>query len=116
MDSETTALMDHRSALKMYEALSQESRLLVFVTILAAGPEGYDFPDLNRVIQTRGTALSLHLRALQGAGLVQAYPRRDGRKTTWVVARADRWLELRAWMAAQTGGGWSTISPDVDVV
>jgi len=58
------------------QALAHESRLEVFLMLVAAGPEGLAAGALGKRLDLGPSALSFHLTRLRHAGLVRA--RRDG--------------------------------------
>lgn len=58
------------------QALAHESRLEVFLILMAAGPEGLAAGTLGKRLALGPSALSFHLTRLRHAGLVRA--RRDG--------------------------------------
>lgn len=107
MDSPRPSAIDPVSAVGMFTALSQPSRLAIFLQLLAAGPEGVATQGLAETLGTTGSALTLHLRALEGVGLIHVPARRRGQQTARVIARIDRFTELGAWMAEHgRGAGW----------
>src|SRR5690349_10951493 len=91
--------IDRAAAVKVFAALSQASRLAVFLQIAGVGPDGASTQSLGDTLQITGSALTLHLRALEAAGLVHVQMRRCGIQSPIVVARIDRWTELCAWVA-----------------
>lgn len=90
--------VDQATSLAMFTALSQASRLVVFVEILGAGRAGVAAQGLAEALGMKGSALTLHLRTLEAAGLIQVLIRPRGRQEARVVARIDRWAELCDWM------------------
>lgn len=101
---------------EMFAALSQVSRLAVFAEILAAGPDGVPGQALPRhavrTLGMKGSALTLHLRALEAARLIQVLIPPRGRQDARLVARIDRWAMLCAWMERPiAAAGWSLAAP-----
>ncbi len=97
---------------EMFAALSQVSRLAVFAEILAAGPDGVPGQGLARTLGMKGSALTLHLRALEAARLIQVLIPPRGRQDARLVARIDRWAMLCAWMERPiAAAGWSLAAP-----
>ncbi len=58
-------------------ALAQESRLLLFRSLVKRGPEGYTPGEIIERLGIPAPTLSFHLKTLSAAGLVVA--RREGR-------------------------------------
>lgn len=98
---------------EVFAVLSHISRLAVFAEILAAGPEGVPGHGLARALGMKGSALTLHLRALEAAGLIRVLIPPTGRHDARVVARIDRWATLCAWMARPIAvAGWGPEPPE----
>lgn len=98
---------------EMFAALSQVTRLTVFAAILDAGPQGMPGHGLARSLGMKGSALTLHLRALEAAELIHVLIPPQGRQEARMVARIDRWATLCGWMARPiSAGGW-TLDPHV---
>jgi hypothetical protein len=99
---------DSAQAFRILSSLSQPSRLAVFLQVVAAGPEGAPAPVLAGALHTTGSALTLHLRALEAAGLVEVRIRRQAKRSVAVVARLDRCAQLGRWFTEQCAqAGWS---------
>lgn len=116
MVSPSHAAVDQAAALQVFAALSQPSRLAVFLHVSGAGPGGMPSQGLAEVLGTTGSALTLHLRALEAAGLIKVQVRRRGQHNPMVVARIDRCAELVARMANYCReAGWSLdlVPPDL---
>ena len=90
-----TAAAAHR----IFSALSQPSRLAVFMHVAAAGPGGRPTQALAAALRTTGSALTAHLHALEGAGLVSVRVGPRGARAPVVVADVDRCLALALWLA-----------------
>ncbi len=103
-----TAAFDAAAANRMLAALAQPSRMAVFLQVVAAGPEGAPAATLASTLHTTGSALTLHLRALESAELVEVRIRRQPRRNVVVVARIDRCALLGHWFTEQCReAGWS---------
>ncbi len=70
--------MDKKIALDGLAALSQETRLDVFRTLVQAGPDGLSAGDIAERLGVVQNTLSSHLKKLEHAGLVSS--RRMGRQ------------------------------------
>ncbi len=64
-------------ALGVLSALAQPSRLRIFRALVAAGPAGLHAGQIGDTLRIPANALSFHLRALHGCGLVTL--QREGR-------------------------------------
>jgi DNA-binding transcriptional ArsR family regulator len=64
------AEIDLAAAAKVFAALSQPIRLAAFIHLVGLGPAGAAAETLGGTLHTRGSALTLHLRTLEEAGLV----------------------------------------------
>lgn len=64
-------------ALDVLSALGQPSRLRIFRALVAAGPAGLHAGQIGDALRIPANALSFHLRALHGCGLVTL--QREGR-------------------------------------
>lgn len=103
----STAAFDAAAANRMLAALAQPSRMAVFLQVVAAGPEGAPAGSLAGTLNTTGSALTLHLRALESAELVEVRIRRQPRRNVVVVARTDRCAQLGQWFVEQCReAGW----------
>ncbi len=69
--------MKPNHAVRMLEALAQETRLSIFRTLVQAGPQGLSAGAIAEAVGAPASTLSFHLKGLAGAGLVKA--RQDGR-------------------------------------
>ena len=82
------------SAAPVFAALGDETRLTVVARLSASGPQSIvrltDGTDVSR------QAITKHLHALEGAGLVQS--ERAGREQIWTL-RPERLAEARAYLA-----------------
>jgi DNA-binding transcriptional ArsR family regulator len=76
--------MDIESALILFDALSQETRLKAFRLLVRAGPEGLPAGSLSESLGTPHNTLSFHLSQLSHAGIVSS--RKAGRS---VIYSAD---------------------------
>lgn len=65
------------NAVRVLEALAQETRLSIFRALVQAGPEGLPAGAIGEAVGTPASTLSFHLKGLAAAGLVK--PRQDGR-------------------------------------
>lgn len=64
--------MESTEAVTALAALAHETRLALFRTLVAAGPDGMAAGDLARRVGVPASTLSHHLAALDHAGLVSA--------------------------------------------
>lgn len=69
-------MIEKSTAAEALQALAHETRLEVFLILMAAGPEGLAAGALGERLDLGPSALSFHLTRLRHAGLVRA--RRDG--------------------------------------
>lgn len=69
--------MDIKSLLKIFDTLSQETRLQVFRLLVQAGPEGLSAGAIGDELGILHNTLSFHLSHLSHAGIVTSY--RQGR-------------------------------------
>jgi len=69
--------MDNTSAVKIFAALAQESRLGLFRLLVQAGPDGLSAGSIAERLGMPSSTLSFHLKELVHAGVVQ--PRQAGR-------------------------------------
>lgn len=69
-------MIDKSTIVEALQALAHQSRLEVFLILVAAGPEGLAAGTLGERLDLTPSALSFHLTRLRHAGLVRA--RRDG--------------------------------------
>jgi ArsR family transcriptional regulator, arsenate/arsenite/antimonite-responsive transcriptional repressor len=76
--------MDETLAIKSLGALAQGTRLRIFRTLVAQGPQGLTPGQLSESLDVASTALSFHLKELSHAGLI--LQERDGRH---LIYRAD---------------------------
>jgi len=68
--------MDIKNSLKIFDTLSQESRLRVFRLLVQAGPEGLSAGAIGDELGILHNTLSFHLSHLSNAGIVTSYPPR----------------------------------------
>ena len=73
--------MDIQSAVIMFNALSQETRLRTFRLLVEAGPDGLAAGVLSEELGTPHNTMSFHLNHLSTAGLVSS--RKDGRSVIY---------------------------------
>ena len=69
--------MDIKNSLKIFDTLSQETRLRVFRLLVQAGPEGLSAGAIGDELGILHNTLSFHLSHLSNAGIVTSY--RQGR-------------------------------------
>lgn len=69
--------MEVNTALEVFAALSQESRLWAFRILVQAGPAGLCAGDIADALGSRQNTMSSHLKRLNACGLIEG--RRDGR-------------------------------------
>ncbi len=67
--------MDKRLALDGFAALSQETRLDVFRSLVQAGPDGLSAGEIAESLGVVQNTLSSHLKKLEHAGLVSSQRR-----------------------------------------
>lgn len=65
------------NAVRVLEALAQETRLSIFRALVQAGPEGLAAGAIAESVGAPASTLSFHLKGLAAAGLVKA--RQEGR-------------------------------------
>jgi ArsR family transcriptional regulator, arsenate/arsenite/antimonite-responsive transcriptional repressor len=65
------------NAVRVLEALAQETRLSIFRALVQAGPEGVAAGAIAEAVGAPASTLSFHLKGLAAAGLVKA--RQEGR-------------------------------------
>jgi ArsR family transcriptional regulator len=65
------------SAVRVLEALAQETRLSIFRALVQAGPAGLSAGAIAETVGAPASTLSFHLKGLAAAGLVKA--RQEGR-------------------------------------
>lgn len=107
MSAAPVAPFDRALALRMFAALAQPSRLAVLLQIVAAGPSGCSARMLAESLSMTGSALTLHLRALESAELVVIRLRPRGASDPLFVVHAERCEALAAWAADRfRAGGW----------
>ena len=75
--------MEDTDAVNAFAALAHATRLRVFRTLIAAGPEGLAAGRLAEALTVSPSNLSAHLSALTQAGLVRA--RAEGRSRIYAV-------------------------------
>lgn len=64
--------MDNTTAVKIFAALAQESRLGLFRLLVQAGPEGLAAGAIAEKLGLPSSTLSFHLKELLHAGVVQS--------------------------------------------
>lgn len=64
--------MDNTSAVKIFAALAQESRLGMFRLLVQAGPQGLSAGSIAEQLGLPSSTLSFHLKELVNAGVVQS--------------------------------------------
>jgi DNA-binding transcriptional ArsR family regulator len=64
--------MDNLTAVKLFAALAQESRLALFRLLVQAGPEGLAAGSIAERLGLPSSTLSFHLKELTHAGAVQS--------------------------------------------
>ena len=82
-----------KSAAPVFAALGDETRLQIVESLCDHGPQ-----SISRLTEGRGVtrqAVTKHLQALRGAGLVRS--RRSGRERIWQV-RPDRLADAREYL------------------
>jgi DNA-binding transcriptional ArsR family regulator len=112
LNAAPTAPFDRAMALRMFAALAQPSRLAVFLQIVEAGPVGCSARMLAETLAMTGSALTLHLRALESAQLVAIRLKPRGGGDPLFVVHADRWHALAGWLGERfRDGGWLQSEP-----
>lgn len=76
--------MDILNALKIFDTLSQETRLQVFRILVQAGPEGLSASTIGDELGVLHNTLSFHLNHLSNAGIIKSY-----RKGRYVIYSAN---------------------------
>jgi len=92
-------------------ALSQETRLAVFRTLVAAGPAGKQAGSIAQALHVPAPTLSFHLKELERAGLVTQ--RRMSRNIIY-AANYDTMRALLSYLMADCCGGRPEIC-DIDL-
>ena len=87
--------MDIKTAMGIFDALSQETRLLAFRLLVEAGPDGMAAGALNEKLGTPHNTLSFHLSHLSNAGIISS--RKAGRSVIY-SASYDSIRDLIAFM------------------
>jgi ArsR family transcriptional regulator len=64
--------MKKKKALKMFSALSQETRLNIFRLLIQEGPEGLSAGVIADILQVPSATMSFHLSQLADAGLLKS--------------------------------------------
>jgi ArsR family transcriptional regulator, arsenate/arsenite/antimonite-responsive transcriptional repressor len=89
-------------ALDVLSALGQPSRLRIFRALVGAGPDGLNPGQIGDTLRIPPNALSFHLRALHGSGLVSL--QREGRFLRY-RANLGAMQELLQFLTANCCGG-----------
>lgn len=76
--------MDSNPSVPVFSALGQNTRLRAFNLLLEHEPEGMLQGEIAKALNVEKNLLSVHLRILEGAGLVTAT--REGRTKTFRVS------------------------------
>jgi DNA-binding transcriptional ArsR family regulator len=87
--------MDITNAIRMFAALSQETRLRAFRLLVEAGTPGLAAGSLSETLGIPHNTLSFHLGHLSNAGLLSS--RRDGRSVIY-IAQFDAMRDLIGFM------------------
>ncbi|MCD8342196.1 MAG: metalloregulator ArsR/SmtB family transcription factor [Clostridiales bacterium] len=85
---------DFRSFLKVFSALGDENRQLIFLTLMAGGQEGMRVPDITARVHLSRPAVSRHLKIMKEAGLINCH-REGTRNYYYVDANESCWHQLR---------------------
>lgn len=85
--------METQTALAALGALSHESRLAAYRTLIQAGPEGMSVGELRERLDIPPATLSAHLNVLRAAALV--HDQREGR----VIRVRANFLQMNALLA-----------------
>ncbi|MBI1237733.1 MAG: metalloregulator ArsR/SmtB family transcription factor [Alphaproteobacteria bacterium] len=64
--------MESKAVLKALAALAQETRLSIFRTLVAAGPDGLAAGRIAEALDVAAPTLSFHLKELEQAGLISS--------------------------------------------
>ena len=75
--------MDINSALILFDALSQETRLKVIRLLVKAGSDGFSAGTLSEKLDVPHNTMSFHLSHLSHAGIV--YSKKEGRSMIYVA-------------------------------
>lgn len=75
--------METKTALSVFAALSQESRLDALRTLVKAGPRGVASGALGEKLSLPAPTMSFHLKELANAGLVTS--RKEGRRVFYAA-------------------------------
>ena len=70
-------MMKHTKAINILSALAQETRLSIFLLLLASGEGGLAAGDISERLEIPSTTLSFHLSQLKSVKLVSS--EKDGR-------------------------------------
>lgn len=76
--------METDAAVRVLQALAQETRLDILRLLVRVGPSGMPAGEIAKNLGVAAPTLSFHLKAMQQAGIVSS--RRDGRS---LVYKAD---------------------------
>ena len=68
-------MMETKAALAALTALSHETRLMIFRSLMTEGPNGMSAGDLARQLDVIPPTLSFHLKELDRAGLIRSWRR-----------------------------------------
>ncbi|MEZ5527072.1 MAG: metalloregulator ArsR/SmtB family transcription factor [Gammaproteobacteria bacterium] len=87
--------MEIKTAITLFAALSQDTRLQAFRLLVEAGPSGMPAGAISERLNTPHNTLSFHLSHLQHAGLVSS--RKEGRSVIY-SANYEAMRELLAFL------------------
>ena len=95
-------MMDTKNALSAFAALSHESRLAVFRTLVKVGPRGLAASKIGEQLNIAPSSLSFHLKELAHANLVVS--RQDGRFVIY-AAQFETMNALMSFLSDNCCGG-----------
>ncbi|PRY98976.1 ArsR family transcriptional regulator [Jezberella montanilacus] len=94
--------MKSKNAISALLALAQESRLVIFRTLVQVGPSGMSAGKIGQVTEIAPSSISFHMKELVNAEMVTA--RKDGRFIIY-TANFDTMSELIAFLTENCCGG-----------
>lgn len=100
--------METRTALDALSALSHETRLTAFRSLVRAGPEGMSVGELREALDVPPATLTAHLNLLRAADLVQ--DEREGRVIR-VRANYERMNALLEYLTENCCAGTDSCGP-----